>query len=288
MSYDSADDAGLENVFACLSELPSLPALLIDALQQLDGNRDITVLVDKIGQDPSLAVRLLSIANSSFYGMSREIASLREAIVVLGFNRVRDLLIGICFSQMWSAHHDDFDYAAFWHHSMAVADCSRQLANYTGINPELAFTAGLLHDVGLLVIVFLFPDTTDRIVNKHKGRFPSAQKVQAVEKEGRIVCFDHADIGAKAAQYWNFPLAIQKAIEQHERAPAPNAAKSLGLLIYTANLLVSDAMPWDESAAQGSQDTLGLALGILDVPSEQALLSADAGRQFAQRVIAAL
>lgn len=281
LSYDDPDGSGPEIEFAYLSELPSLPALLIDALQQLDGNPEITTLVDKIGQDPPTVVRLLRIANSSFYGMSREIASLREAIVVLGFNCVRDLLVGICFSQMWSRQHNDFDYTKFWHHSMAVADCSRQLANYTGINPDIAFTAGLLHDIGQLVIVFLFPDAVGRIFNAQDARPPS-------EKERRLLGFDHAYIGAKAARHWNFPVAIQKAIEQHETMPVAGAGKSLGVLIYSANLLMVDSMPWDDSAVQDREEALRITLDILGVPVDQALLSADAGRRFAERIIAAL
>lgn len=265
-----------------------MPALLIDALQQLDGNPEITTLVDKIGQDPPTVVRLLRIANSSFYGMSREIASLREAIVVLGFNCVRDLLVGICFSQMWSRQHHDFDYTKFWYHSMAVAECSRQLANYTGINPDIAFTAGLLHDIGQLVIVFLFPDAVDRIFKTQDVHPPCGMQAPIAEKERRLLGFDHAYIGAKAALYWNFPVAIQKAIEQHETMPAAGAVKSLGVLIYSANLLMVDSMPWDRSAAQDREEALRITLDILGAPVEQALLSADAGRRFAERIIAAL
>ncbi|TAL55707.1 MAG: HDOD domain-containing protein [Methylovulum sp.] len=288
LSYDDPEGSGPEIEFAYLSELPSLPALLIDALQQLDGNPEITTLVDKIGQDPPTVVRLLRIANSSFYGMSREIASLREAIVVLGFNCVRDLLVGICFSQMWSRQHNDFDYTKFWHHSMAVADCSRQLANYTGINPDIAFTAGLLHDIGQLVIVFLFPDAVSRIFNAQDARPPSGTQAPIAEKERRLLGFDHAYIGAKAARHWNFPVAIQKAIEQHETMPVAGAVKSLGVLIYSANLLMVDSMPWDDSAVQDREEALRITLDILGVSVDQALLSADAGRRFAERIIAAL
>ena len=113
-----------EDKFACLSKLPSLPSVLMDALLQLEGQQNnmtsVTGLVDKISHDPALVARLLRIANSSFYGMSREIASLREAIVVLGFNRVRELLISICFSNVLVKPDMNFDYKDFWHHSMAV------------------------------------------------------------------------------------------------------------------------------------------------------------------------
>ncbi len=82
----------LKNKFACLTDLPSMPVLLMEALQQINGKQDLTTLVDKVSQDPSMVVQILRIANSSFYGMSREIGSLREAVVLLGFSRIRDML----------------------------------------------------------------------------------------------------------------------------------------------------------------------------------------------------
>jgi len=107
-----------------LVDLPSLPALLIEALQHTTGDQSLTNLADKIGQDPPMVVRILRIANSPFYGMSREIGSLQQAIVLLGLNRVRDMLLGVCFSKMLPVRHKDFDYPLFLHHSMAVADCA--------------------------------------------------------------------------------------------------------------------------------------------------------------------
>jgi HD-like signal output (HDOD) protein len=109
-----------ENKFARLSDLPSMPTLLMEAIQQIDGKQSLMELVDKIAQDPSTAIRILRIANSPFYGMSREIGSLHEAILLLGLNRVRDMLLSICFSSMLPTQHKDFNYRQLWRHSMAV------------------------------------------------------------------------------------------------------------------------------------------------------------------------
>ena len=277
-------DKALSNVgpkekFARLNELPSLPALLMEALQQLNDNQNVTTLADKIGQDPPLVARILRIANSPFYGMPREIGSLREAIVLLGINRVRDMLIGVCFSNMLPVRHKDFDYTLFWHHSMAVADCTRQLANYTGISPEFAFTAGLLHDIGRLIIVVLFPDDFSRILNESNHHLAITER--------RILGFDHMEIGGKAAKYWNFPVAIQEAIELHETAPAHDSTKSLASLVYAANLRVAETkQPHESSSAE--QEAICLALDNLDIPIDQAALFVNTARQFADQIIAVL
>jgi putative nucleotidyltransferase with HDIG domain len=265
--------------FVRLAELPSLPALLMEALQQLNDTSNITLLADKIGQDPPLVVRILRIANSPFYGMAREIGSLREAIVLLGINRVRDMLFGICFSQLLPVRHKDFDYSMFWQHSMAVADCTRRLASYSGISPEFAFTAGLLHDIGRLIIVVLFPDEFSRIINE------SNQDLSVAERQ--LLGFDHLEIGSKAARHWNLPLAIQEAIELHETPPAWDSPKSLALLVYVANLLVAESIQVDESSLEERQ-AIQLALDILKIPIDQTATFVKTARQFADQIVAIL
>jgi len=266
----------LKNKFACLTDLPSMPVLLMEALQQINGKQDLTTLVDKISQDPSMVIRILRIANSSFYGMSREIGSLREAVVLLGFNRIRDLLISICFSKMLPERHKDFNYRQFWHHSMAVAECTRQLAGLSGNSPDFAFTAGLLHDIGDLVIVMLFPDEFSRLV-KVSAKF-------GIEEEQKILGFNHTTIGGKAAQYWNLPQEIQEAIEQHETYPESATTKSLGLLVYTANLLIVNTEQSDKSALE-EHEPICTALAILNISIDQAAHCTDSGRQFANQIL---
>jgi len=261
----------LNNKFACLVDLPPMPALLMEALRQINGKRDLPTLADQINLDPSMAIRILRIANSPFYGMSREIGSLREAIVLLGLNRIRDLLISICFSKMLSTGHKDFNYSLFWHRSMAVAECTRQLANCTGTSPDLAFTAGLLHDIGNLIIAIFFPDKFSQLI-KTSTTF-------GIEAEQKLLGLDHMTLGSKAAQYWNLPVVIQEAIEQHETPPTPITGKSLSLLVYTANLLIlktEQSDPW----------ILEEALAILNVSNDQAAYCGNSGQQFADQILA--
>lgn len=257
--------------FACLANLPAMPVLLMDALDQLNGKQNLNTLVDKISQDPSMVLRLLRIANSPFYGMPREIGSLRETIVLLGLNRVRDLLISICFSNSLPVRHKDFNYQAFWHHSMAVAECSKQLAALASINPDFAFTAGLLHDIGRLLIVVLFPDDFSRIITD--------TSTSLMETERRILGFDHAGIGGMAAQQWNLPVIIQEAIQQHETQAEPLAAKSLELAIYTANLLVVNTEQ-PEASALAEHAPVCAALALLNISLAQAIECTKNARQF--------
>lgn len=223
-----------------------------------------------------MVVQLLRIVNSPFYGMSREIGSLREAIVLLGFNRIRDMLVSLCFSKMLPALHKDFNYHQFWHHSMSVAECARQFADLSGHNSDFAFTAGLLHDIGRLVIAVLFPDEFNRIISEPASAL--------IETERRLLGFDHMEIGGKAAQHWNLPVAIQTAIEQHETPPESGAVKSLELLVYAANLLIVKAKQPDAPTLE-EHELICSVLAILNVSSEQAEHCTESGRQFADQVI---
>lgn len=265
-----------------LVSLPSLPALLMEALRYTDpsGNQNLTQLIDKISQDPAMVVRILRITNSSFYGMSREISSLRQAVVLLGLNRVRDMLVSVCFSKMLTVWHKDFDYPLFLHHSMAVADFTRQLALYIHMGEDNAFTAGLLHDIGIMVIVLLFPNDFSRIVNEpHLNR---------VEAERQILGFDHMEIGGKAARYWNLPLLIQEAIEQHENPPEKDAPMSLNFLVYTANLLVTKMVQEGDDVSFEGQEAITQILNKLNISIDQATVWGNASRQFATHIVATL
>ncbi len=262
-----------------LVDLPSLPTLLMEALQCTSDDKSLTIFADKISQDPPMVIRILRIANSPFYGMSREISSLRQAIALLGINRVKDMLLGVCFSNILPVRHKDFDYPLFLHHSMAVADYARQLAIHTGIGQDIAFSAGLLHDIGLLVIVVLFPDDFSRILNE-----PIPNRIEA---ERRILGFDHTQIGGKAAMKWNLPVAIQEAIELHETQPAHDSAKSLALLVYAANLLVTEAEQRENTGLE-LQEAITDVLDKLDIPIDQATFWADTSRQFADQIVAVL
>ncbi|MEI8572323.1 HDOD domain-containing protein [Methylomonas sp. LW13] len=261
-----------------LADLPSLPTVIMDALQFTADKQNLSNLANKISQDPHMAVRILRVANSPFYGRSREIGSLQEAVVVLGLNRVKNLLLGLGFMNLFRLDRQDFDYSQFWHHSMAVAECARQLAIHTGMDQDIAFTAGLLHDIGLLAIVLLFPDDFSRIT--------TGQHLNRIEAERHVLGFDHAEIGCNVAKHWNLPMAIQHAIEQHEIPRGQDEGKSLELMIHMANFLVL-ATQRDDQAFEYPESIVQI-LEMLNIPLDQAIDWANSSQQFANQVVASL
>ena len=121
------------------------------------------------------------------------------------------------------------------------------------------------------------PDEFSLIINESSSPL--------IETERRILGFDHMEMGSKAAQHWNLPVAIQEAIEQHETPPEPgSSAKSLGLLVYIANLLTVKTEQSDQSALE-QHHPIHAALAILNVSIDQAINCTDRGQQFAAQIL---
>jgi len=220
----------LEEIVGKLQKLPALSVVLAELMESFEKeDLDIPQLASKIGLDQGLAAKVLRVANSAFYGYPSRIASIKDAVVVLGFSNVRSLAIaGGVIEQFSSAGQDGFDRLAFWRHSIGTAVCAKVLAEHTGRNPETAFTAGLLHDIGKLVMDISFPEHYDRVL-QYCAKTDCT--IGVAEKE--ILGVDHALVGYELAKRWKFPLPIQQAIRDHH---APQQ-EPLSDLMHAANVL---------------------------------------------------
>jgi putative nucleotidyltransferase with HDIG domain len=243
------------------TRLPSLPSMLTDALAEIDNQRtDAAAIVDRIARDPPLAARVLRIANSPFFGLPRQISSLREAVVLVGIGRVRELLLSACFSQVFPARRGSFDHARFWRHSLTTAISARRIAACAGLGEESAFTAGLLHDIGRLVAGSLFPEAFGDVLGER-----ARHHLGMMDAERRILGADHAEIAALVADRWNFPETIRDAVARHHTAPTAESAKSLATVIHVADLLCATLERSADPAADLPEEAR-FALDLLDVP----------------------
>ncbi len=147
-----------EHIVRQIQELPSLPAVVLELLSSMDQDDiDVHVLAHKIELDQALAAKTLRIANSSFYGMQSKVTSIPQAVSVLGFHSIRTVVTACALTGSFAPAAGGFDFQAFWRHSLATAIVARLLAPHLRVNPETAFTAGLLHDLGTLVLATRFP-----------------------------------------------------------------------------------------------------------------------------------
>ncbi len=218
-----------------LQDIRQLPSLSVVVLEILDSFKDeglkIPELVRKIGRDQGLAARVLRVANSAFLGFPSKVASINEAVVVLGFHSVRSLALAAGVIQQFPPGEGNaFDRLAFWQHAIGVGVAARVLAQKLGRNQEEAFTAGLLHDIGRLVLDAYFHDSFLKILD-----LAAQDDCPLATAEKKALGMDHAEIGYEVARQWKFPLPVQLAIRGHHD---PDASSSeLTDLVHLANVL---------------------------------------------------
>ncbi|MGK5063525.1 HDOD domain-containing protein [Janthinobacterium sp. LB3P112] len=219
-----------EHIIRQIQELPSLPVVVLELLSSMDqDDTDVHVLAQKIELDQALAAKTLRIANSSFYGMQSKVTSIPQAVSVLGFHSIRTVVTACALTSSFAPVAGGFDFQAFWRHSLATAIAARLLAPHLGINPETAFTAGLLHDLGTLVLVTRFPAEHALV-----RRYRQAHDCQMAEAELAVIGIDHAQVGSALAAYWKFPEAIQQAVAEHHAIDRLEAG-GLPLAVHMAN-----------------------------------------------------
>lgn len=175
--------------------------------------------------DQVLVARLLAMVNSPFYGMSRTIRTIKEAVVVLGFRGVRSLVLAISTARFLQRDFSCYGHDArgLWSHAASVAAGSRHLARLVRLESEACeqlFVAGLLHDIGKLVLA---PYLTDAL----RGRHPTSTS-STVEFERELLGIDHTEAGALVAAKWNLSSEVQEVLKAHHDGATDGAEGSDG------------------------------------------------------------
>lgn len=216
-----------------LQDLPTLPVIVMELLNSIDEeDADISVLAKKVSSDQALTAKTLRFANSSFYGTPSKVTTIQQAISLLGVQSMRNLItvaaMSGCFPRSQCA---GFDFKAFWRHSIATALCAELIAKQLRINQEYAFTAGLLHDIGRLVIVTRFPKEYEAVL-AYRAKHDS----YLLEAERAVLGVDHVMAGHALARHWNFSEVLQAAIAGHHAPDAPEGP-SLAAIIQVADAI---------------------------------------------------
>jgi uncharacterized domain HDIG len=228
----------LEHILKRVQALPPLPQsnMRVIALTK-DSSTSVKELETIVGQDPALTAAILRQANSAYYGFARRISSLQQAIVMLGFQMTQGLAMAAAISPLLKAQLVGYEIEQedLWKHSLLTAMAAKQLCRHRGLPyGDIAFTAGLLHDIGKLIISIYVQEVGDFILKK-----VTEAKLSFVELEEKVIGFDHARVGGFMARSWNLPEELVAAISfHHSLSDAQNHAE-LASVIHVANGLAS-------------------------------------------------
>lgn len=240
-----------ERILKTLEDLPAMPQVVLKAREIMaDKNSGIKDVVKVLETDQAITARILKVANSAYYGMSGKISTIQHASVVLGYKTIGELITVAATSGLLDRVLKGYDFGSgdLWQHSISVGIGSRAIAS--GKNPSLeetAFSAGLIHDAGKLVLdkyIMERKEEFDEIMEHGRETFTNA--------EDQIFGFNHAAIGFDVCDRWSIPADIAGAIKYHH-APSRSDKNELAYIVYTADAIVNMASALAKMGGMGAE-----------------------------------
>lgn len=219
-----------------LDRIPTIPAVLaplLRYLQQPQEQLDVHKITDFLSQDKSLAAQCLHMANSPLFGRRQKVESLREAVVSLGFHHISDIAMSCGVLNLLPANRTSLDPVVFWEHSMGCALVCRHLARKVGLcDPAKAYLAGLLHDLGIVVNLWLLPQEFRTAFETAK-----AEGIPLHEAEQRALGFTHCDSGRLLSESWGLAPELIEVVTHHHSPERASQHSGLVALVHTADLI---------------------------------------------------
>ena len=226
-------------ILAQVDDIPTLPTTVTEVLRIVDSpDCSASRLSQLVSSDPALAARVLRLANSAYYGFPRAISAVLQAVTLMGSSTLRNVaLSAAAFDLFRPATTQGLDLEALWRHSVAVAAASRLVARRVRYTPlEKAFTAGLLHDIGKVIIARYLHGSVGRIVSR-----VNTEKIAIADAEQRVLGVSHAAFGAWLAARWAFPPSLVDAIAFHHNPAQAEENIQLAAIVYVADLVARRA-----------------------------------------------
>ena len=254
----------LARALLLVKQLPPLSPMVRHLLATLYSSNDETSLSQValwIEKDTLTSGKILALANSAYYGRREPILSIRHAVSRLGLNAIRNLVVSMSLSGYWNRIPMPADWSSsrFNAHSLGTAVLSERIASVLSPeNAQLAFLAGLFHDVGQVIIAVFLRDSSDG-----RKRLSLAEHQELEKLELELVGFTHAELSARVVRSWNLPAAIENAVRFHEAILDASGSNS------------SDEVPLSQivQAADCCVDCEGLSISGLPSPGKNRVLA---------------
>ncbi len=224
----------IEKIVNKIEEIPTIPAVG-EYIQKLFKNKDDVTfkqILDLVEQDPPLALKILKLANSSFYGFINNVNTVERALILLGFNEVRNIVLGFSMQKHFNSAGDRLDIKRFWRHSIICSQMSKYLGKYFDILDDGSFfLSGLMHDIGKLIIAQYFKEDFSRIIDyitENNSTFSRAEK--------EVLGTTHYQIAANLLQRWKIPQGVVMQICYHHAPWHDKNNTSASIIAFLANI----------------------------------------------------
>ncbi len=223
----------LEAYIARATPMPTLPEAVIKVLQ-LSDNPDVRVedVADAIMKDKVLTARMIRLINSAYWGLRREVKSIRETIVYLGMQQIRNIVLTTSLFNTFKLRNGNFKITNIWEHGMGCAMISRILAEKVKFKDlEAAYLGGLLHDIGEVVLSQFSFKEFDEVID-----LVEKERISFYEAENRIIGLDHTDFGPWFRDQWGFSDELMEVIATHHDPQKARLNPELVSIVYLADL----------------------------------------------------
>ena len=232
-------DNKVKQVVSNIRNLPT-PPIVFHQIQKVMSNPDVSAaqIASILSEDPAMSAKVLKLTNSAFYGLAREVDSVKHAVVNVGIEAIKNLVLSASVLDMFKGGELDKEFhEKHWRHSLATGFCCRMLASklkkHGFVNSDSAFSAGLLHDIGKMVIVCYLQDDYAKVGQERELDKQSMDW----EIEKRVLGYTHAEVGAVLIQVWKLPEKMGEAIFYHHNPLESNGEEVMPYLINLSNYL---------------------------------------------------
>ncbi len=214
--------ATLDKVLAS-PKLPTLPAVAMKMLQLTrDPDVELGDIADLVQYDQALSAKILETVNSSYYSLQQPCPSIKRAMAYLGLNTVKSLVLGFSLVDMTRRNGDGFDLMDYWRRCVYSAAAARRIAMVTSTcDPDEAFVAALMQDIGMLAMHSVLGEKYDKLIEETDGNH-----LMVPHTENSSLGFNHAEVGAKLGERWNLPEQLVAPIRQHHERNSPFGGQS--------------------------------------------------------------
>jgi len=240
-----------KNFLRSVQTLPSIPYMMIEVTKLLDNPKtSASELGLVISRDQGLVAKILTVANSPLYGLPRRVSTIEFAIVILGFDHIKNIVIALSMIEAFKSVSDiRWNKKTFWVHSLVTAAAAKRIADDIGYPKSgEAFTAGLLHDLGISVIQRYFKEEFNAICDLVEN-----QQMRYVRAEAEVLGITHQEIGSFLAERWNLPKILCDSMLNHHEPSKNNEDNVLSAIVHLADFMTQKFaignFTWDENYA---------------------------------------